>query len=141
MAVRTSSESAPQRRAVLYVEQDAAAIHVARQVLAQRGLELTIAPDLARAMTLALRKPPELMLVNVEPAALGVASLMHILRANPATRAAPVLALGTDAAPEAAVKALEAGFFLYLVAPLDAAHLSEALDYALEFSALERAEL
>lgn len=114
---------------------------IAREVLVQRDLTLVIVPDLQRAMDFARRKPPEVMLVNVDLVALGAVNLIHILRANPATQAAPVIALGENAAPEAAVKALEAGFFQYLVRPLDARHLAEALDYALEFSALERAEL
>ena len=88
MAAASPSKATPPRRKFLFVDDDAAAISVAREVLAQRDL-----------------------------------------------------ALGTDAAPQASIKALEAGFFLYLVKPLDAGQLSEALDYALEFSALERAEL
>ena len=35
---------------------------------------------------------------------------------------------------------LEAGFFHYLTRPIQAGPLMEALDYALEFAALERAE-
>jgi len=62
------------------------------------------------------------------------------VRANPATQATPILGLGIDAAPEAAVKALEAGLFHYLVKPLQAGTLTEALDYALEFAAFERSE-
>jgi putative two-component system response regulator len=123
------------------VDDDARAISVAQGVVAQRKLVLVVAPDLERALNLARRGRPEVILVNVERAGLGAATLMHILRANPATQAAPVLALGVDAAPEVSIKALEAGIFHYLVSPLDAAHLTEALDYALEFSALERAEL
>jgi len=37
-------------------------------------------------------------------------------------------------------KALDAGFFLRLAKPLQAAPLLEALDYALEFNAVEQAE-
>lgn len=141
MAARSPSKTALPRRTLLYVEDDAGAISVAREVIAKRDLVLAVAPDLDQAMTLARRKSPEVMLINVDLAALGAASLLKILRANPATQGAPVLALGRDASPKAALKALEAGVFLYLVRPLDAGHLSEALDYALEFSALERMEL
>jgi len=141
MAARSPSKPASPRRTFLYVDDNEAAISVARAVLAERDLAVAIAADMDQALTLARRKPPEVMLVNLDLAAVGAASLMQILRANPATQAAPVLALGKDAAPQAAIKALEAGFFLYLVQPLDATRLAEALDYALEFSALERSEL
>jgi DNA-binding response OmpR family regulator len=141
MAARSPSRNAQPRRTLLYVDDDAGAIRAARAVTAQRELALVVASDLEHALNLARRKPPEVMLVNLDLVALGAATLVHILRANPATHAAPVLALGADAAPEASIKALEAGIFHYLVRPLDAGHLAEALDYALEFSALERAEL
>src|SRR3954470_22422218 len=145
MAIRSPDKKPAQkparRSSVVYVEGDDAAISVARAVLAQRNLALAVAADMEQACSLARRKPPEVILVNLDLAALGTARLIHLLRENPATQAAPVLAVGKDAAPEAAIKALEAGFFQYLVAPLDAGQLTEALDYALEFSALERTEL
>jgi CheY-like chemotaxis protein len=141
MAARLPSRNAQPRRTLLYVDDDAVAIDTARAVIAHRGLALVVTPDLERALDVARKKHPEVMLVNLDLTGLGVASLMHILRANPATHAAPVLALGDDAAPEASMKALEAGIFQYLAKPLDAGHLTEALDFALEFSALERAEL
>jgi CheY-like chemotaxis protein len=141
MAAPSPSKSAPRRRTFLYVDNDEAAIAVAREVLAQRDLVLVTAADAERAVTLARRTRPEVMLINVDLAAAGAPGLLRLLDANPETQAVPVLALGRDAAPQAAVNALEAGFFHYLVSPLDARHLAAALDYALEFSALERTEL
>ena len=141
MAARSPSKPAPKRRTFLYVDEDAAATAVVREVLAKRDLLLVTAADSRRAFILARRTRPEVMLINVDLAAAGTAVLLNLLRANPGTQAAPVLALGRDASPEAAVKALEAGYFHYLVSPLNARHLADALDYALEFSALERAEL
>ena len=141
MTARTPSKTAPRRRAFLCVDDNLAAIGVVREVLVQRDLVLLKATDTKRAFTLARRTRPEVMLVNLDLATVDAAGLLQLLRGNPLTKAAPVLALGTDAKPEAAVKALEAGFFLYLVSPLNVRHLTEALDYALEFSALERTEL
>ena len=65
---------------------------------------------------------------------------MKVLRADPATEAIPILALGANAAPKAIVKALEAGFFQVLTKPLQAAPFLEALAFALEFAAVERSE-
>jgi CheY-like chemotaxis protein len=65
---------------------------------------------------------------------------MKVLRAEPATEATPILALGANATPKAIVKALEAGFFQYLTKPLQAAAFMEALAFALEFAAVERSE-
>ena len=141
MAPRSSTKNPPQRRTCLYVDDDPGAISVAQEVAAQRKLVLMVAPDLGQALNLARRRRPEVILVNLDLAALAAATVIQILRANPISQAAPVLALANDAAPRAAIKALEAGFFLYLAKPLEAERFTEALDYALEFSALERAEL
>ena len=65
---------------------------------------------------------------------------MKLLRADPATENTPLLALGANAAPDAITKALEAGFFHYLTKPLQPEPFMQALDDALEFAALERAE-
>jgi CheY-like chemotaxis protein len=51
-----------------------------------------------------------------------------------------LLALSANAAPNALAKGLEAGFSHYLTRPLKAGPFIEALEYALEFAALERAE-
>ena len=140
MATRPSAKSAPPYR-LIYVEDDVVAICTAQQVVASRpNLAISTAQNIDRALKLARRAPPEVMLLNIDLAGMGAAGLVKILRANPATESCPILALGIDASAQAAVKALEAGFFLYLVKPLDATALSDALDYALEFRALERAE-
>ena len=126
---------------MLYVENDAASLALVEELIADRkDLVLLGAADLELAMKLARRERPEVILVNVDLAALASVPLMETLRADPATQATPVLALGADATPKAAVKSLEAGFFLYLARPPQAGPLLEALDYALEFAALERAE-
>lgn len=141
MATRTIPKTTPRRRRVLYVENHAASIALVEETMASRkDLVLLRAADLDLAMKLARRERPEVMLINIDLAALGALALMQLLRANPATQAAPVLALGGDASPAAAVKGLEAGFFLYLTKPLQPGPLLDALDYALEFAAIERAE-
>src|SRR4051794_20333053 len=101
MAIRSSSRKAARRSSVVYIEDDGAAIGVVRAVLAQRNLVLAVAVDMDEALTLARRKPPEVMLVNVDLAAVREVSVIPLLRGNPATQAAPVLAVGKDAAPEA----------------------------------------
>lgn len=141
MAARSIPKTAPRRCRVLYVEDDAGSLALVEALIASRkDLVLLRAADLELAMKVARRERPEVILVNVDLAPLGGVPLMKILRADPATQATPVLALGADAAPQAAVRSLEAGFFLYLAKPPQAGPLLEALDYALEFAALERAE-
>ena len=71
---------------------------------------------------------------------MSAAEFVKVLRAEPATETTPVLALAANTAPEAIVKALEAGFFQVLAKPLQAGPFMEALDFALEFTAVERSE-
>ncbi|HET7364206.1 MAG TPA: response regulator [Burkholderiales bacterium] len=141
MAARTTAKTTPRRCALLYVGDHGASLAVVKQVIAGRkDLVLWRAADIDTALQLARRGPPEVMLVNVDLAAGGAVPLIKMLRANADTQATPILAVGSDSAPGAAVKSLEAGFFQYLAKPVQAGLLGEALDYALEFAALERAE-
>src|SRR5258708_506083 len=61
-------------------------------------------------------------------------------RAAVGMKMAPINARSPNAVAAAIVKGLEAGFFHYLTKPIQARPLMEALDYALEFAALERSE-
>jgi CheY-like chemotaxis protein len=129
------------RRRLLYVEDHAESLALVERLLAGRKYPLLVrAPTLDLALKAARRSPPEVILINVELVGLAMPELMKRLRAEPATQAAPILALAADAAPEAMVKGLEAGVFLYLAKPLQAAPFIEAVDYALEFAAVERSE-
>lgn len=142
MAARTTVKPAARRRKLLCIDDDAARLALVQAVVSsRRHLGMVSTPDMDVALKLARRHRPDVMLINIALVGVTGAGIMAILRANPATQAMPILALGDDAAPEAAVKALDAGFFLYLIKPLQSGRLAKALDYALEFSALERAEL
>ena len=140
MPARTTAKSTS-KRPVLYVGDDGESLAVVKQVLAGRkNLLLWQAADIDTALQLARRGRPEVMLVDIDLAGCAAGPLMQLLRADPATQSTPILAEGADTAPAAAVKILEAGFFQYLAKPMLAGPFAEALDYALEFAALEVAE-
>ncbi len=141
MAVRSNAKTAPKRSRLLYVGDDGASLEVLKQVITGReNLALWRAADIDTALQLALRQRPEVMFVDVDPAASGGLPLIRMLRANAATRATAILAIGSDAAPQAARNSVEAGYFEYLARPVQAAALRHALDYALEFTAVDAAE-
>ena len=106
----------------------------------RKDLLLLHAADAKLGIELARTQRPEAILINVDLAGMSALEFMKILRADAATEATPILALGANAAPKAIVKALEAGFFQVLAKPLQAAPFMEALAFALEFTAVERAE-
>lgn len=144
MIARAIPKTGPRRCRLLYIEDRAESVTRAERLLAsRRDLLLLHAADVNLGIELARSKRPEVILINVDLPGLGelgAIRLMTLLCTDPRMPAAPILALSANAAPDAVVKGLEAGFFHYLTQPLKAEPFMEALDYALEFAALERAE-
>ena len=86
MAVRPASKAPPRRSRLLVVEDDSASLAlIGGLIAASKDLTLVHAPDLERAIPLARRERPEVMLINVDLAALGARELLRRLRAEPAT--------------------------------------------------------
>jgi CheY-like chemotaxis protein len=126
---------------LLYVEEHAENVALVETLLAGRkDLRLLHAADAKLGIKLARAKRPEAILIDLDLAGMSALEFMKVLRADPATEATPILALGANAAPEVIVKVLEAGFFQYLAKPLRAEPFMEALAFALEFAAVERSE-
>lgn len=141
MIARAIPKTAPRRCTLLYVEDHAESVALAEALLAGRkDLLLLRAADAKLGIELARTRRPEAILIDVDLAGMSALEFMKVLRADPATETTPILALGANAAPEAIVKALEAGFFQYLTKPLQAGAFMEALAFALEFAAVERSE-
>lgn len=141
MIARAMPKTGPGRCRLLYVENHADSVALVETLLAGRkDLLLLRAADANLGIELARTQRPEAILINVDLAGMSALEFMQILRADPATEATPILALGANAAPEVIVKVLEAGFFQYLAKPLRAEPFMEALLFALEFAAVERSE-
>lgn len=141
MIARATPKTGPRRCRLLYVEDHADSVALVDKLLAGRkDLLLLRAADSSLGIKLARTQRPEAIVIDVDLAGMSALEFMKVVRADPATEATPILALGANAAPEAIVKALEAGFFQYLTKPLQAQPFMEALDFALEFAAVERSE-
>jgi CheY-like chemotaxis protein len=134
-------KTGPRRCRLLYVEDHAESVVLVKKLLeGRKDLLLLHAADAKLGIELARTQRPEAILINVDLPGISALEFMKVLRADPAVQAAPILALGASAKPEAIVKALEAGFFQYLTKPLQAELFMEALAFALEFAAVERSE-
>jgi CheY-like chemotaxis protein len=141
MMARTTPKTGPRRCRLLYVEDHADSVVLVDKLLAgRRDLLLLQAADAKAGIELARTQRPEAILINVDVPGMSALEFMKVLRADPATEATPILAVSANASPEATVKALEAGFFQVLKKPLQAGPFMEALDFALEFAAVERSE-
>ena len=126
---------------LLYLEDNVESLALARAfVAARKDVALISAPDLDSLLKLAGRERPELVLINTDLAGLPPRELMSRLRAEPVLHGTPILALAAEAKPSVVTENLEAGVFVYLVEPLQAQPFLEALAFALEFAAAERAE-
>ena len=141
MIARAIPKTGRRRRRLLYVEDHAESVALVEALLAGRkDLLLLHAADASLGIKLARTGRPEAILIDIDLAGMSALEFMKVLRADPATETTPILALGANAAPEAIVKGLEAGFFQVLTKPLQAGPFMEALAFALEFAAVERSE-
>ena len=141
MLVPTIPLSGPRRDRLLCVQERAESIALVEHLLAgHKDLELLRSLDLEHGLELARAKHPEVILIDLDLPGMGGLEFMKRLRADPATEATPILALGSNTSTSALTKAREAGFFHYFAKPLPASTFLEALAHALEFSAIERSE-
>jgi CheY-like chemotaxis protein len=97
---------------------------------AMRGLE---------GLELARVHRPDLILLDLQLPDTSGEEVLRALRADPATRATPVLVLSADATEGRVESMLAAGASGYLTKPLDVAELLERID-ALMGASGERAE-
>jgi CheY-like chemotaxis protein len=141
LAPQAPAASCEPPRRLLYVEGHAASFGLVEQLIARRTDVLLLrAANVGVGIDLARSARPDVILLNLDLPGTGAVQFMKLLRTDPVTQNTPLLALGADAAADAIAKALEAGFFHYLTKPLEPEPFMQALDHALEFAALERAE-
>jgi PAS domain S-box-containing protein len=141
VALQPQAAGGAARRGVLYVEDRPESVRLVEQIVARRtDVLLLCAANVNLGIELARAERPEVICMNIDVPGISPIQLMQLLRADPATRDAPILALSANVAPGAVAKALEAGFFHCLTRPMEAEPFMEALGDALEFAAIERAE-
>ena len=140
MIARTTPKAGPRRCTLLYVEDHADSVMLVEKLLAARKDLMLHAADAKLGIELARTQRPDAILIDVDLAGPSALEFLKVLRADPATEAIPILALGAGATPEVIVKRLEAGFFQVLAKPLRAEPFLEAFAFALEFAAVERSE-
>ena len=114
---------------VLYAEDDEVNAELVRQMLGRRcNVVLRVAPSGAQALQMARERVPDLMLVDMNLGDMTGLQLGRQLRALPATRAVPLVALSADALPEQIAAAMANGFARYLTKPVNQRELLLVLD-------------
>ena len=117
---------------ILLVEDNAINRRHVRFLLRSCGYEVTEAPTVPDALTALATRTPDLVLMDIQLPGIDGLTATRLLKANPATRAIPVIAVTAHAMKGDEVKAFEAGCSGYVTKPIDKAALLEAMAKALK---------
>ncbi len=118
---RSSASPTPrQPKQVLYVEDNPVNVLLMQNTLAKMpDLELKIATTGETGLSMALKAPPDLILMDIHlPGMSGYDTLKH-LRQHPETRDIPVIAVSAAALSEEIERGLAAGFRRYITKPFN----------------------
>ena len=115
---------------VLIVEDNEKSMKLFRDVLEVKGYRTLEATTGARAVELATRHLPDVVLMDVQlPDVDGVVAL-HLIRTDARTASLPVVAVTAQAMDGDRERFLEAGFDAYLSKPVDIAELLDVVKTA-----------
>lgn len=103
--------------------------------LARRGYEVVIAVDGGQGVTLAQTEAPDLILMDMNLPVLDGSEATRQLRAAPATRSIPIIALTAHAMSGDREKALEAGCDDYDTKPIELERLLGKIEVLLKKAA------
>ncbi len=112
------------RGLVLYVEDSPVNVMVMQHIFTQLpGVELLTAETAEAGLEMIARRPPALVLMDINLPGMSGLQALQILKENPLTAAIPVLAVSAAALPQDVKNGLEAGFVAYLTKPFDVTEL------------------
>jgi PAS domain S-box-containing protein len=116
-------------RTVLYIEDNPVNQLLMQGMLASRpSIRLLMADRAFTGLELAAACTPDLVLLDIQLPEMDGFEVLRRLRAAPATRSVPVVAVSANAMPSDVERAERAGFAEYLTKPLDMKRLLEVVD-------------
>ncbi|MFG6458520.1 response regulator [Roseateles sp. BYS96W] len=110
---------------VLLVEDNEVNAYLARFVLEQAGFDVEWVTDGLQALAAAARQRPDIILMDLRMPVLDGYEATRRLKADPALRDVPVLALSAQARPEDKARSRAAGCADHLDKPIDVARLAD----------------
>jgi len=114
---------------VLYIEDNPANLRLVERILAQRSdIHLLSASAPHLGLELAQAHRPALILLDINLPDMDGFEVLRRLRAQPETRAIPVIGVSANAMPKDIERAQAAGFVDYLTKPLDVVAFLKAVD-------------
>src|SRR3970040_1546286 len=117
---------------ILLVEDSEMSRDMLARRLARRGYEVVIAVDGGQGVTLAQTEAPDLILMDMNLPVLDGSEATRQLRAVPATRSIPIIALTAHAMSGDREKALEAGCDDYDTKPIELERLLGKIEVMLK---------
>jgi len=116
----TTPAPAEAPRTVLYIEDNQINATLMQAMLERLpGVAVKLASDGQQGLEQIARDPPALVLSDIQLPGIDGIEVLRRLRANPATRAIPVVAVSANAMPADIAAGLAAGFDDYLAKPID----------------------
>lgn len=129
-AALPGGSGAPGDCRVLCIEDHDANQRLMREMLKQQGAaDCRMAESAAEGLDMALRDPPELILLDLNLPVMDGFQVLRALRAEPELAAIPVIAVTADATDATRQRAEQAGFNDLLTKPIGASDLLRALDH------------
>jgi len=124
---------------VLYVEDNPANLKLVEEIISFRpDLRLLSAPDGHLGIELARAHLPDIILMDINLPGVNGIDALKLLRNDPRTADIPVIALTANAMPRDVEKGLAAGFFRYLIKPINIDEFTEAINNTMAFLAQRR---
>ena len=123
------------RRTLLYVEDNPANLMLVEHIIERYPhIRMLSARDGSLGVALARAHRPDVILMDINLPGISGIEAMTILRADPATRHIPIIALSANAMLHDIEKGLGAGFSRYLTKPIRVDAFMKALDEVLGFA-------
>jgi PAS domain S-box-containing protein len=121
------SAGSPPRR-VLIVDDNSQVAQLVQDILENAGYAVVHAADGAAGLQAARAQAPDLILMDMQLPGLDGLEITRRLKADPTTRAIPVVALTASAMPDERARALATGLDDYLTKPIDITVLTGAVE-------------
>jgi len=126
---------------VLYVEDNPANLKLVEEIISFRpDLKLISAPDGHLGLELARAHQPDIILMDINLPGMNGIDAVKLLANDPRTAHIPVIALTANAMPRDVEKGLAAGFFRYLIKPINIDEFTEAINSTMAFLARREEE-
>jgi two-component system cell cycle response regulator DivK len=116
------------KRCVLLVEDNERNRKLVRTILKFRGFEVVECEDGAPSLDLAKQHRPALVLMDIQLPTMDGITALRRLRADPETRAIPVIAVTASVTPGERERVVEAGFNAYVGKPIDVEEFGALVD-------------